>query len=94
MSIAARSISLSEAEPAEVFAGPDLGSVNLEESSKAPELFVVDLARPAAQLQVTLSWNQGLELPGPQSAVLSVWLVGRTGQPRDLAREFAAAGGA
>ncbi len=81
LSVGASSISLSETEPADVFLGPGLGSVDLDETVAAPALLVVDLARPAALIQVALTWKQATELPGPQTAVLSVWLLGRTGQP-------------
>ncbi len=93
MIVSVDAVELDPDEPDVVFRGPKLGAVAFKNDPVAPAL-VVDAFLPSAWAQVRVTWAQATELPGPQTAVLSVWLLGRTGQPLDMRRELATAGGA
>lgn len=64
--------------PQELFVGPELASVKIDDSTPRGDARVTLLSGPyGAQLLVTMTWEADLEATSPLSATVSVYLIGQ-----------------
>ena len=81
--IEVHAVELSPDEPDVVFEGPPLGQVEICGDQTGPGLFSAALATTAAHVRVRARWIQAdTEGAGPQTATISVQLIGRCQAPR------------